>query len=480
MDRPTGHSKGGRDRGQSELIGVILVFGLMIVGAVVVVALGASAIGDSQDRLSEQRAEKAMTQFDSRAAQVALGQSGMQQVSFGSTLGNQMTVDNDTGRVKITIDNGTGERVLLNESLGSVTSEIEDTSIAYQGGGVWRHQDGDSLMVAPPEYHYRDRTLTFPVVRVSNPSWTDRSERVTIQNEGRTRIYPDDTNRNPLADGTVQVTITSDYHEGWKSFFEQRAEGSVRHYPDNRTVTVDLEVPFRETFDHAVVATGGDGAIDSGSTSPHGGFDSPTLENTSRPSASTKIDSRINDCASGACADLSSELGDDTLENGTYYADSDQTIAGATYDTTDGDIDVVVDGDLDFDGSDHTITGSGMVSFYLKGDMHVSGNTNVNSGGDPEDLLVMIHSNGGDVATASGTPQFTGLIYAPNSNLTINGGGNPSNDNIYGAAVVQNATANGNGNLHFDPSISYTTEEFASTNQITYLHITENQIRVSR
>lgn len=487
MRRPEGDDWVEKARAQASVLGVILVFGMMIVGAVVVVVLGASAVGDSQNALSEQRAEKTMTKFDASAAQVALGQSGLQQVAFGSADSNRVTVDSDTGRVEVAIDNGTHDRTLLNETLGAVRYDVADTTVAYQGGGVWRREDGGSLMVAPPEYHYRDRTLTFPVVRVTGDAQSGPSGRFTIRGRNRDRIYPNGTNRNPLSDGEVRVTVTSDYHQGWKSFFERRTEGDVRHDPDNRTVRVDLAVPFQESFDNALVTTGEDGSMDEGSTSPHGGFDSPKVENASRPSASGKIDAQINDCESGGCTDLGSALGDDTLENGTYYADTDTQIGETTYNTSGGDIDVVVDGDLSFNGSGgptgtehHTIDGSGMVTFYLKGDLTVSGNTGVNNDGEPDSLLVMIHSDGGDVATASGTPQFTGLIYAPNSNLTINGGGNPSNDNIYGAAVVQNATANGNGNLHFDPSISFTTTEFATIDAITYLHLTENRIEVSR
>ena len=60
-------------RGQSELVGLILVFGMVIAGATTVVVFGASAISDSQETLSVQRAEKSLTQLDSKAALVALG-----------------------------------------------------------------------------------------------------------------------------------------------------------------------------------------------------------------------------------------------------------------------------------------------------------------------------------------------------------------------------------------------------------------------
>jgi hypothetical protein len=146
---------------------------------------------------------------------------------------------------------------------------------------------------------------------------------------------------------------------------------------------------------------------------------------------------------------------------------------------------VVVDGDLEFAGTGgppgtppHAIGGDGTVTFYVKGDVSVRGNTEVNTGGDAEDLLVLVHSDGGDVATARGTPQFTGLIYAPNASLTIRGGGNPSNDNIVGAVVVRDATANGNGNLEYEAPVGFEME-FETMTDITYLHVGETRVDVS-
>jgi hypothetical protein len=97
---------------------VILIFGLVLTGAVVV-TLGSTAIDDTQDQVSEDRAEKAMTRFDSKAALVALGNSDTQEVDFGTDRQSNYGVNDDT--------------------------------IAYQGGGVWKRiEANESRMVSPP------------------------------------------------------------------------------------------------------------------------------------------------------------------------------------------------------------------------------------------------------------------------------------------------------------------------------------------
>lgn len=86
----------------------------------------------------------------------------------------------------------------------------------------------------------------------------------------------------------------------------------------------------------------------------------------------------------------------------------------------------------------------------------------------------MVHSDGGDV-TLNGNPQFTGLLYAPNASLVVNGGGN--RDNIVGGVVVRDATANGNGNVvHSNPDGFQV--EFEPIDTITYLHVSENRVSI--
>lgn len=472
------------DRGQSSLIGVILIILITSIGISVVLFIGVGALADAQQSAKIDRAESTMTQLDSQAALVALGSTNAQQIDFPHSNDGVVNVNGTAGSIKILVVNETGESLIVEKNLGSLQYEFDDTTLAYQGGGVWRERDGNAIMVSPPEYHYRDQTLTFPIIRVSGTSGSiAQGGAIQIRNGGSVQHFPSATQSNPLRSGHLHVEITSKYHEGWKSYFETRSEGAVTHHPMNQTVSVNLTVPVTEEFETAISATSNDGDAISHSGSQHGGFGTPQETGADQPSASPRVADKISTCVSSGCKDLVSEQSDGVLENGTYYAGSDVSLDETTYDTSSGPINIVVDGNFTFAGgggagtTHHEIVGDGSVTVYAKGDVDLSGNTGVNTNGQSQDLLVLIHSNGGDF-TVSGTAQYTGLIYAPHSSLTINGGGSPSNDNIVGSAVVHNATSHGNGNLVFQHPVSFEME-FESMTDITYLHITENRIEVA-
>jgi len=247
MSPESGRQGSGFDEGQASMIGVILVFGFVITGAVSVLVLGATAIGDSQNHLGEERTEKAMTQLDSKAALVALGNTDVQQVSFGTDRASNYEVQNKTGWMEIAIENQTSgtSTVLLNESLGAVTYEGEGTTIAYQGGGVWRTAEGNgTVVVSPPEFHFREGTLTLPVVNVSgSPSLGDTA---SIHHQKTTRKYPNATldNENPLENHLVTVTVKSEYYRGWGQYFEERTDGEVDYDDDRQIVNLTLVSPI--------------------------------------------------------------------------------------------------------------------------------------------------------------------------------------------------------------------------------------------
>ena len=90
----------------------------------------------------------------------------------------------------------------MDTALGSVVSESGDSEIAYQSGGVWRRSGDDSRMVSPPEFHYRGRTLTLPVIAVNGDG---AGETLTVRGGGTTTKAPCSDGENPLANGRVLV-----------------------------------------------------------------------------------------------------------------------------------------------------------------------------------------------------------------------------------------------------------------------------------
>lgn len=253
----------GERRAQASLIGLVLVFGMVLAGTGLVVTLGASALTDTQTQSELERAEHSLTLFNSRTSMVALGNSDSQSVSFGVTSG-QFESTPDSGWLRVTHADFTGggdDEVIFNESLGAIVYRNGETSMAYQGGGVWRKDpQGEAQMISPPEFHYRGATLTLPVIRVESDADGEAGSTATVTKASQSkRVFPNETGPtggvdeigapydgtdreyvNPVANGTVNITVKSDYYEGWASYFRQRTEGTVTEFPDKSRVRVTL------------------------------------------------------------------------------------------------------------------------------------------------------------------------------------------------------------------------------------------------
>ena len=249
--RPPGASGG---RAQTETLGFVLVIALVLLGSALVVGLGAVAIGDTEDRLTEDRAEKALTQFDSKAALVAIGESDSHDVSFGSGAADtdSIGIEENNGWMQVTVANRTDKYAkteVMNVTLGALVYEGSKSRLAYQGGGVWRADRNGGQMISPPEFHYRDATLTLPVIRIAGESHLN--EEVTITREGTTQMFPNASHPsgellNPLDNHVVNVTVGSEFYRGWAEYFEERTEGDVEVDDEKETVRLSLVSPVGE------------------------------------------------------------------------------------------------------------------------------------------------------------------------------------------------------------------------------------------
>lgn len=241
------------DRGQAETMGVVLVVAITLIGATVAMALGATAINEARLDSQEEGIQNALTQLDSRAAMVGLGESTAQFIELSS---GSYRVDPNAGWMKVSHYNHSGNEtteVLFNESLGAVVYESGDKTIAYQGGGVWQSTDNGSSMVSPPEFHYRSATLTLPVIRVLGGGGAAGGVTAKVTADpGVNRVYPDATTNyngtsrpyaNPISEGNVTVEVHSQYYQAWAAYFESRTDGEITVFDSNQTVRVLLVSP---------------------------------------------------------------------------------------------------------------------------------------------------------------------------------------------------------------------------------------------
>lgn len=296
------------DRAVSSPVGFALVLVMIVAGTVVVLAVGAAAIEDTKGTLDGDRAEKVLTQLDSQAAMVALGNSRVQRIPLSGSRTGRFVVGDDAGWMNVTVTNATSGTTdtLMNATLGKIQYTDGIRTVAYQGGGVWKRQQGGSVMISPPEFYYRDATLTLPLVTVDGDASLG-DEAVVSKSDTAVRHFPNesaDRNRtNPLAGGTVTVTIQSDYYRAWGGFFEQRTDGTASFDHEAETVTLTLVVPAGEqTVTNAIAATSAAGQI---SLSGSGSDTSRTDSYNSSAGDGTYADTRTDEGTIATAGDVS-------------------------------------------------------------------------------------------------------------------------------------------------------------------------------
>jgi hypothetical protein len=99
------------------------------------------------------------------------------------------------------------------------------------------------------------------------------------------------------------------------------------------------------------------------------------------------------------------------------------------------------------------MTNSGTAYIYLDGpdSVTIAGNTAVDASNRPENLYYYGLPTLTGI-TFSGNSTFVGVIYAPEVDLTLNGGGN--NSGLIGASITRTVTMNGHYDFHYDESLA--------------------------
>ena len=560
-------------RGQSSVIGVVLVTAITVLGVTGLLLFGSTALMDARSQSQIGAAEHAMTQLDSRFSLVALGSAERQGATVDLRSGASMTIDGDKGWMNVSVYNRSSNEVdqtVLNTTLGAIEYENDDTTVAYQGGGVWKKAGSSgSVMVSPPEFHYRQRggedpTLTLPLVVVrgngSVPGEATVSKAETIA-KFPNASDPDRT--NPLQGGQINVTVHSQYYEAWGAFFEERTGGTVEYDHDRQEVRIVLRVTKSSQNVRGGIVSGAGGTTlefdnhaDADSyNSTIGPYSSSNRDNTSiivagdfelgnhgkvwgnleaggsvtlnnhanvtgdvryggtltnqgtivgdvrsdadvnAPSAiDWLIDERRIEINSSNDNGATSNVSGDQLQNcastceldaGRYYLDEIDIGSGdhLLLDTSDGDVTVVVDGDVDLGDSKVEVVGGNTTRFYIEGDVDKLGGSGEVTVTDDRAPGMWFYMNPGATFTFGNGARFVGIVYGPGD------GAQPGVDvdvinhvKIFGGVVGDIEEIDPHIEVHFDEALvgaDPLADAASSEPSVTYMHVTVNEVNVT-
>lgn len=172
-----------------------------------------------------------------------------------------------------------------------------------------------------------------------------------------------------------------------------------------------------------------------------------------------------------------------TLTSGRYYVDDTQLGNGdeLVYDTTAGDIEIVIDGDFQMNGdSEVNVIGPNDVRVYVPDGRNYQLVNNAQSYvTDESSTQFFVYLEPSSKVQFSNNAQFVGVIYGPggaNDGVDISVS---NNADIYGALVGQVGSIPNRYGIHYDEALKNTSPTpIPPGAPITYLHVTENEMSV--
>ena len=121
-------------------------------------------------------------------------------------------------------------------------------------------------------------------------------------------------------------------------------------------------------------------------------------------------------------------------------------------------IEIYVTGDISVAGNSQIVVQPGVsVTIYFAGNVDVSGNGILNTKNQPSDLQlygIQPPANSSKHVSLGGNGQIIAAVYAPNHDVSINGGG--TNGHVFGSVVGKSVTMTGVTNLHYDETLGST------------------------
>ncbi len=140
-----------------------------------------------------------------------------------------------------------------------------------------------------------------------------------------------------------------------------------------------------------------------------------------------------------------------------YNANSIDLSGSKTLTVTNGTVNLHVTGGTSISGNAQIIITSGAsLTMYAGGSMSISGNGGMvnNSGASTSAQFYGLPTS--TSFSISGNGQWIGTVYAPEAALSVNGGGNSSNDDASGAFVAKSITLTGHTSFHYDETLKKT------------------------
>jgi hypothetical protein len=210
------------DRAISELIGMVLLIGLVLLGSTTIVVLGAGALSDAQEQTQTEAAEDHLQKLDSELSTLAASD-GLPRAEFDATssVARDYRIERE-GSLNVTVD-GNATCSFQQPFSTVVHQDSQGRTVGYEAGGVWRAGLDGSTTVTTPDVTFQDGTLDVRLVNLTGT--VDQTTNVAQLNVTRTQNRSQRFT-NALKQGrcvrpdNLTIWVNTRFQLGWANYLQ--------------------------------------------------------------------------------------------------------------------------------------------------------------------------------------------------------------------------------------------------------------------
>jgi len=210
------------NRAVSDVLAFTIVFSIIITSVTLTYTIGFGALNDAQAGEQSQNAERAISALGTNFEDVERGEAESRSGQI-ALRGAGIDVANDS-TINVTVVDGGGSET-IERPLRSLTYTTDDTELAYQGGGVFRSDDGNSVTVSEPRVRCgEDRAVVTVVQLQSTESGISGETSVEVEARavggGPSLVYPNES-RDASADRVTLELDGTRHGEAWDRYLTE-------------------------------------------------------------------------------------------------------------------------------------------------------------------------------------------------------------------------------------------------------------------
>ncbi|WP_137289405.1 DUF7289 family protein [Natronorubrum halophilum] len=222
-----------RGRGLSPIVGLVLLLGMVIAGTALLFIVGSPMLDTFESGSERERAHLCMDETDHQLATVAA--TGEQRSMPDTDISDCQIDVADKGQVDILWYNDSESDDLpwdddtrtATAELGALEFELDDRTIAHQGGGIWEDTGSGTQIISEPGISYENGStgsngsVRFDLMLLDQDELSGSDPIARADHERSDELAADIAEAASNSDGTnVAIRIESSYHDGWKQHLD--------------------------------------------------------------------------------------------------------------------------------------------------------------------------------------------------------------------------------------------------------------------